>query len=83
LVSSRAVVVWGEGSSLSTFFTKVIDPRGTDRVFFGDSSLRIDQQIKNGIEDFTHVGGARSSAGVNGNEWFNDSPLGEGTTKTE
>ena len=38
--------------------------------------------IKNGIEDFTQVGGARSSAGVNGNEWFNDSPLGFGQVGT-
>jgi len=30
------------------------------------------------MENFTQVGGARSSAGVNGNEWFNDSSVGFG-----
>jgi len=38
----------------------------------------IGQKIKNGIEDFTHVGFTWSSAVVNGDERFNDSPLGIG-----
>ena len=34
----RAVSLFlgGDGACLASFFAKVIDPRGTDRVFFGD-----------------------------------------------
>jgi len=38
----------------------------------------ISEEIKDGIENFTHVGGTWASTGVNGQKCFNDSLLGIG-----
>jgi len=38
----------------------------------------VGQKIKDGIEDFSQVGGTRSTTAVNREERFNDSPLGIG-----
>ena len=39
------------------------------------SSAAVGQEVKDGIEDFTHVGGTWSSATVGGNKGADDVPL--------
>ena len=38
----------------------------------------VGQEVKDGVQDFSHVGGAWSSAGMSGNKGTGDFPLGIG-----